>query len=184
MGCTRPAGSSRLASGKPPLVARARVTIVIVRSNRGYSPEWLQLAACSNAPGASCISADPRAPGRPWATKLALSSHMSTARLFIGSIMRAPLDAIDHHRSKPSLDPILHGHRSPMLRRAVCGCNDGSATRRSYLRGLTNSDPKARSVLHIREEGEYQVQSIPSQQKDPRPAHQRAQASSGSDGRT
>ena len=53
-GCTCPAGSSRLVSGKPPPVARA--CLVIVRSHRDYSPEWLQLAACRNYPGASCIS--------------------------------------------------------------------------------------------------------------------------------
>ena len=29
------------------------------------APEWLSCAACSNAPDVSCISADPRAPGRP-----------------------------------------------------------------------------------------------------------------------
>ena len=38
------------------------------------SPEWPPLAACSNAPGISCISADQRARGRPWATAVALSS--------------------------------------------------------------------------------------------------------------
>ena len=29
------------------------------------APEWLPCAACSNAPDVACISADPRAPGRP-----------------------------------------------------------------------------------------------------------------------
>ena len=48
-----------------------------LRSDRDYSPEWLPLAACSNAPDVSCISADHRAPGRPWATAVALSSHTS-----------------------------------------------------------------------------------------------------------
>ncbi len=75
-GCTRRAGSSRLASGTPPLVACACATMVIVRSDRDHSPEWLPLPACSNAPGVSCIiSADPRAPGCPWATAVALLSH-------------------------------------------------------------------------------------------------------------
>ena len=41
------------------------------------SPGWLPLAACSNAPDVSCIFADPRATGRPWATAVALSSHTS-----------------------------------------------------------------------------------------------------------
>jgi hypothetical protein len=64
MGCTCPAGSSRLASGKAAADGMCvHVTMVIVRSDRGHSPEWLPRAACSNAPGASCISADPRAPG-------------------------------------------------------------------------------------------------------------------------
>jgi hypothetical protein len=42
-----------------------------------HSPEWLPLAACSNAPDVSCISADHRATGRPWATAVALASHTS-----------------------------------------------------------------------------------------------------------
>ena len=123
------------------------------------SPEWLPLAACSSAPDVSCIFADPRATGRPWATAVALSSHTSrgssslsrrcavcTAGLgngpalrlvrlaarqltavaqplqprsdSIGSIMRAPSHAIDHHRSKPSLEPILHRATE---RRCFCG---------------------------------------------------------------
>ena len=41
------------------------------------SPEWPPLAACSNAPSISCISADHRATGRPWATAVALASHTS-----------------------------------------------------------------------------------------------------------
>ncbi len=77
-GCTRPAGSDRLASGTPPPLARACVTMVIaaIRS-RFSSSERLPLAACNNAPDVSCISADPRARGRPWATAVALASHMS-----------------------------------------------------------------------------------------------------------
>ena len=47
----------------------------IVRSDRGHSPAWRPLAACSSAPGAFCISTDPRAPARPWAATGALSSH-------------------------------------------------------------------------------------------------------------
>jgi hypothetical protein len=39
------------------------------------APEWLPLAACGNAPGVSCMPSDPRAPGRPRATAVALPSH-------------------------------------------------------------------------------------------------------------
>jgi hypothetical protein len=47
------------------------------------APGWLPLAACGNAPGVCCISADPRATGRPWGTAVALPSHgRSVARLF------------------------------------------------------------------------------------------------------
>jgi hypothetical protein len=72
----------RRASGKPPPVARACVTMVIVRSERGCAaPEWLLLAACRNYLGISCMSADPRATGRPWATAGGTGeSHV--ARLF------------------------------------------------------------------------------------------------------
>ncbi len=41
------------------------------------APEWLPLAACSNDPDVSCMSADPRAPGRPRTTAVALASHTS-----------------------------------------------------------------------------------------------------------
>ena len=44
------------------------VALVIVRSDRGHRPERLPLAACSSYLGMSCVSADPRAPGCPWAT--------------------------------------------------------------------------------------------------------------------
>ena len=77
-GCARPAGSSRLASGKPPPMARARALpsqscdLIEVAAPKGF-----RLPLVSDAPGASCISADPRAPGRPWATAVALSSHTS-----------------------------------------------------------------------------------------------------------
>ena len=50
----------------------------IVRSDRGHSPAWRPLAACSSAPGTFCIPADPRAPARPWAATGALSSHGHT----------------------------------------------------------------------------------------------------------
>ena len=77
-GCARPAGSSRLASGTPPPVACACVASVIVRSDRGHRPERPPLAARSRYPGISCMSADPRAPGRPWATAGAtVESHVA-----------------------------------------------------------------------------------------------------------
>ena len=41
------------------------------------SPGWRPLAACRNYLGISCISADHRAWGRPWATAVALASHTS-----------------------------------------------------------------------------------------------------------
>jgi hypothetical protein len=74
-GCTRPAGSSRLASGTPPKVACACVTIVIVQSDRNTArgPKWLPLAACHNAPRVSCMASDPRASRCPWATTVTVS---------------------------------------------------------------------------------------------------------------
>ena len=39
-----------------------------LRSDRGHRPERLPLAACSSYLGMSCVSADQRAPGCPWAT--------------------------------------------------------------------------------------------------------------------
>ena len=54
----------------------ACVAMVIVRSDRGHRPERLP-PACSSYLGISCVSADPRAPGRPWATAVALPSHPS-----------------------------------------------------------------------------------------------------------
>jgi hypothetical protein len=125
----------------------ACVASVIVRSDRGHRPERLPLAARSRYLGISCMSADPRAPGCPWATAVARSSHTwrgsaslrhrcavcttadwaracpatraasctaadcgrtaSTGSGCIGSIMRAPPSAIDHHRNRPALEPIL-----------------------------------------------------------------------------
>ena len=52
-----------------------RHNLHILRSDRGHSPAWRPLAACSSAPGTFCIPADPRAPARPWAATGALSSH-------------------------------------------------------------------------------------------------------------
>jgi hypothetical protein len=73
--CTRPAGSSRLASGKPRPVARARFTMVIDDLIEVAAPNGLRMQLVAlNAPGVSCIPADPRAPGRTSATAVALSS--------------------------------------------------------------------------------------------------------------
>ena len=170
----------------------ACVALVIVRSDRGHRPERLPLAACSSYLGMSCVSADPRAPGRPWATAGAtVESHVARLCKFappmcsvhhsrlgeawpathaascsaadsrrtasagsgcIGSIMRAPSYAIDHHRSKPSPEPILH-----RATKRLCFCEMLSATATDLRRAalvrlplLANSDPKARSALCIR----------------------------------
>jgi hypothetical protein len=48
-----------------------------VRSDRDYIPGRRPRATCSNAPDECCISADPRAPGLPCATAVALLSHTS-----------------------------------------------------------------------------------------------------------
>ena len=75
-GCARPAGSSRLASGKPPPMARARVLpSQSCDQIEVTAPNGFRLQLVADAPGASCISADPRAPGHPWATAVALSRH-------------------------------------------------------------------------------------------------------------
>ena len=41
------------------------------------APQWLPLAGCRNYLGKSCMSADARASGRPWATVVALASRTS-----------------------------------------------------------------------------------------------------------
>jgi hypothetical protein len=81
--CIRDARVPQAAAGLR-LERRPAGTCVRDRGNRCglieiNSPEWLPLAACSNAPGISCISADQRARGRPWATAVVLASHMSRA---------------------------------------------------------------------------------------------------------
>ena len=83
MPCIRYARVPQAAAGLR-LERRPAGTCVRDRGNRCglieiNSPEWLPLAACSNAPGISCISADQRARGRPWATAVVLASHMSRA---------------------------------------------------------------------------------------------------------
>ena len=92
---------------------------------------------CPATRAASCSEAD----GRRTASARSVS---------IGSIMRAPSHAIDHHRSKPSPEPILH-----RATRRLCFCEMLSAAatdpRRAALARMTSladSDPKARSALH------------------------------------
>ena len=80
MPCIRDARVQQAAAG---LLLRSRLSWhVRVRHHRNRcdlneaaAPEWLPCAACSSAPGVSCISADPRAPGRPCATAVAVASH-------------------------------------------------------------------------------------------------------------
>ena len=64
--------------------------------------------------------------------------------------MRAPSYAIDHHRSKPSLEPIF-----PRATERRCFCEMlAAATRCTCSRALSPvSDPTARSALRILEEG-------------------------------
>ena len=70
----------------------------------------------------------------------------------IGSNMRAPSHAIDHHRNRPALEPILH---RATKRRCFCEMLVAATTdpRRAALARMTVlvvSDPKARSALHKR----------------------------------
>jgi hypothetical protein len=77
-GCSRPAGSSAGMRLERRRRWHVRATpSQSLRSDRGHRPERLPLAACSSYLGMSCVSADPRAPGCPWATAVALSSHTS-----------------------------------------------------------------------------------------------------------
>ena len=100
--------------------------------------------ACPATRAASCSAADDR-------------RTASAGSGYIGSIMRAPSYAIDHHRSKSSPEPILH---RATKRRCLCAM---LACLRRRLRGalhllaclssLTDSDPKARSALRNKEGG-------------------------------
>ena len=86
-----------------------------------------------------------------------LTAVSTTGSGCIGSIMRAPSHAIDHHRNRPALEPNpSSGPRAPMLLRDAGGCDDGSATRCacSHDLAVADSDPKARSALHIRKGGQ------------------------------
>ena len=80
-GCTRPAGSSRLASKKAasagPCVHARGNRCDLIEINSPERDEWLPLAACSNAPDVSRKPTDPRARGRPWATGSTVESHVA-----------------------------------------------------------------------------------------------------------
>ena len=78
--------------------------------------------------------------------------------------------ASDHHRNKPSLEPILH-----RATKRICFCGMRAAAKTDRRRAalvrvpsLAVSDPKIRSALRICKEGKYQVQSIPSR-RNPTP---------------
>ena len=99
--------------------------------------DWAR--ACPVTRAASCSAADSR-------------RTASAGSGCIGSIMRAPSHAIDYHRSKPSLEPILP---RATKRRCFCGMLAAATTdpRRAALARMTSlvlSDPKARSALHTR----------------------------------
>jgi hypothetical protein len=84
MGCAPPAGSSRLASQWN---AASGGTCVRHHGNRCdlievAAPGRLPLAACSNAPGVSCTSADPRATGRGPVGDHGSTVESHVARLF------------------------------------------------------------------------------------------------------
>ncbi len=154
-GSTRAAGSSRLASGKPPPVACACVTIAMARSDRDYSPERLPLAACNSLLGISRICAELRAPGRPWATTVALREAYASNR----------------HRNKPSPEPIL-----PRATKRICFREMLVAAktypRRAALVSMslrTVSDAKASSVLRIRERANTRFNRCHPNRRDPAP---------------
>ena len=103
------------------------------------------------------VTADTDATGCHWPAhdgcSAAGSRRTASARSgCIGSTMRAPSYAIEHHRSKPSPEPILH-----RATKRLCFCEMLSAAatdpRRAALARMTSladSDPKARSALHTR----------------------------------
>ena len=67
-----------------------------------------------------------------------LTAVSTTGSGCIGSIMRAPSHAIDHHRNRPALEPNpSSGPRAPMLLRDAGGCDDGSALRCTCSHDLT-----------------------------------------------
>jgi hypothetical protein len=150
-----PAGSSRLASGKPPPVACACVTQAMARSDRDYSRERLPLASCSSLLGISCMSADPRAPGRPWATTVALHEAYASNR----------------HRNKPSPEPILHRATKSICFREMLASAKTYPRRAALVRMslLPVSDAKASSVLRIRERAITKFNRFHPNRRDPAP---------------
>ena len=99
--------------------------------------DWAR--ACPATRAASCSAAD-------------CGRTASTGSGCIGSIMRAPSSAIDHHPNRPALEPIL-----PRATRRGCFCGmlvaattDPRRAALVLLPSLADSDPKARSALHTR----------------------------------
>ena len=74
---------------------RRSANVVIVRSERDYSPEWLPLTACGSAPGVSCISADLMASGRPWAT--GDRGGTVESRSLVGRLLMLSYRCVDWH---------------------------------------------------------------------------------------
>ncbi len=79
-----------------------------------------------------------------------------TASVGIGSIMRAPSYAIDHHRSNPSPEPILHRafERIRFCEMLVASKTDPRRAALVRVQLVANSDSKARSALRIRKSGQ------------------------------
>ena len=146
MGCTRPTGSSRLACGKPPPMAcpcaaaacqvdcqrKSRFKVSYRCANRAWAgPRILQLASYSAGDSGRGASATVG---------------------YIGSIMRAPSAASDHHRNKSHTEPILHRPTQrigfgEML--ATAATTYPRRTALAHVPVLTVSDPKASSALRI-----------------------------------
>ncbi len=81
-----------------------------------------------------------------------LQGSVTSARSWVPLRVRSITTGKGHlYRADPS-----SGHQAPMLLLDAGGCDDGSAARRTCSRALSSladSDPKARSALHIRKEG-------------------------------
>ena len=102
-------------------VARLFKFVPPMCSVRSRTGQW----ACPATRAASCSAADG---GRT----------ASAGSGCIGSNMRAPSHAIDHHRNRPALEPKpSSGPRAPMLLRDAGGCDDGSALRCTCSHDLT-----------------------------------------------